>query len=130
MKIFYSSKLFDGIPLFMVRIYYKLRFETFPYGVKCYISCLSQNHINTVDSWSKLEDVIIYLNSMAFDHKKNIYGQQVFAMAPKMVGIKYSSDRVIHAFGYYATSQPLYNRLRDHFQLPSLVTLGRMTSKV
>ena len=67
---------------------------------------------------------------MAFDHKKNIQSQQFLTMAPKMVGIKYSSDIVIHAFGYYATLQTLYNRLRDDFQLPSLATLGRMTSKV
>ena len=64
---------------------------------------------------------------MAFDHKKNILSQQLLAMAPKMVGIKYSSDIIIHAFGYYATS-PI--RLRDNFQLPSLATLGRMKSKV
>ena len=67
---------------------------------------------------------------MAFDHKKNILIQQFLAMAPKMVGIKYSSDIVICTFGYYATSQTLYNRLRDDFQLPSLATLGRMISKV
>ena len=51
-------------------------------------------------------------------------------MVPKMVEIKYSSDIVICTFGYYATSQTSYNRLRDNFQLPSLATLGRMTSKV
>ena len=47
-----------------------------------------------------------------------------------MVGIKYSSDIVIHAFGYYAISQTLYNRLRDNFQLTLLATLERMMSKV
>ena len=67
---------------------------------------------------------------MAFDHKKNILSQQFLPMAPKMVGIKYSSDIVIHAFGYYETSWTLYNRLRHDFQLHSLATLGRMTSKV
>ena len=41
---------------------------------------------------------------MTFDHKKNILSQQFLAMAPKMVGIKYSSDIVIRAFGYHATS--------------------------
>ena len=59
---------------------------------------------------------------MAFDHKKNILSQQFLAMTPKMVEIKYSSDIVIHAFGYYATSRTLYNRLRNDFQLPSLAT--------
>ena len=51
-------------------------------------------------------------------------------MALKMVGIKYSSDIVIRAFGYNARSRTLYNRLRDDFQLTSLATLGGMTSKV
>ena len=67
---------------------------------------------------------------MAFDHKKNIQGQLFLVMAPKMFGIKYSSGIVICVFGYYATSQILYNRLRVDFQLPSLATLGRMMSKV
>ena len=47
-----------------------------------------------------------------------------------MIGIKYSSDIVIRAFGYYATSRTLYNRLRDDLQLPSLTTLRRIMSKV
>ena len=125
-----SSKFVDSIPLFMLRIYNNLCIEIFHYGVKCYISSLSKNRINTVDTWSKREEIIRYLNSMAFDHKKNILSQQILVMAPKMVGIKYRSDIVIHAFGYYATSQRLYSRLTDDFQLPSLATLGRMTSKV
>ena len=52
---------------------------------------------------------------MAFDHKKNILSQQFLAIALKIVGIKYSSDIVIQAFRYYATSWILYNRLRDNF---------------
>ena len=86
-----SSKFVDGIPLFMLRINNNLCFETFHCGGKCYISSLSKNCMNTVDTWSKLEEIIRYLNSMAFDHKKNILSQQFLAMTPKMVGIKYSS---------------------------------------
>ena len=67
-----SSKFVDGIPVFMLGIYNNLHFETFHYGVKCYISSLSKNHINTVGTWSKLEEIIWYLNFMAFDHKKII----------------------------------------------------------
>ena len=125
-----SSKFVDSIPLFMLRIYNNLHFEIFCYGVRCYISNLFKKHKNTYDTWSKFKEIIRYLNSMAFDYKKIILSQQFLAMAPKMVGIKYSSDIVIHAFGYYATSRTLYNRLRDNFQLPSLATLGRITSKV
>ena len=53
-----SSKFFDGIPLFMLRIYNDLHFETFYFGVEYYISSLSKNYINTVDNWSKLEEII------------------------------------------------------------------------
>ena len=114
----------------MLKIHNNLHFETFHYGVERYISSQSKNHINTVDTWSKLEEIIWYLYSMAFDNKKNILSQWFLAMAPKMVEMKYSSDIVIHAFGYYATSRTLYNSLRDDFQLLSLATLGRMMSKV
>ena len=58
-----------------------------------------RNCINTVDTWSKLEEIIRYFNSMAFDHQKNILSQQFLAMAPKMVEIKYSSDIVIRVLG-------------------------------
>ena len=57
---------------------------------------------------------------MAFDHKKNIMSQQFLAMAPKMVGIKYSSDIVISAFRYYATARTLYNRLKGNFQFSNI----------
>ena len=43
-----SSKFVNSIPLFMLRIYNNLRFETFHIGVNCYISSLSKNFINTV----------------------------------------------------------------------------------
>ena len=108
-----SSKFVDGIPLFMLRIYNNLHFETFHYGVKCYISSLSKNHISTVDTWSKLEEIIRYLNSMAFDQKY-----------PESTIFSYGSQNswnkiLLNTFRYYATSQTLYNRLRGNFQLPS-----------
>ena len=44
---------------------------------------------------------------MAFDYKKYIVSKQFLAMAPKMVGIKYSSDIVIRACGYSAIDQEM-----------------------
>ena len=88
----------------MLRIYNNLHLETFHYGVKCYISSLSKNRINTVDTWSKLEEIICYSNPMGFHHKKNILSQQFLAMAPKMVGIKILLRYSYTRFGYYATS--------------------------
>ena len=53
------------------------------------------------DTWSTLEEIICYLNSMSFDHKKDILSQHFSAVALKMVEMKCSSDIVIHAFEYY-----------------------------
>ena len=78
------SKVVDSIPLFMLRIYKNLLLQTFHYGVKCNISSLSKNHINTVDTWSTLKEIIQYLNSMAFDPKKDILHQHFSAMVPKI----------------------------------------------
>ena len=92
----------------MLKIDKNLRLQTSHYGVNCYISSPSKIHINTVDTWSALEDIVRYLNSIAFYHKKGILSQQLSAMAPKMVEKKYSSDIVIYAFEYYAISWSSY----------------------
>ena len=57
--------------------------------------------------------------------------QQLCVMAPVNVGKQlYGPDIIIRAFEYFATSRTLYNRLRRDFQLPSITTLTRITSKV
>ena len=63
---------------------------------------------------------------MAFD-PKDILSKHFSVIASKMVGMKYTSDIVMHAFEYYATLQLLINRFRQDFQL---ATLRRKTSKV
>ena len=53
---------------------------------------LSKNYINTVDTWAKLEEIILYSNSKASDYKKDILSHHFSVTAPKMVGMKYNSD--------------------------------------
>ena len=68
---------------------------------------------------------------METDHKKNIIQQQISVMSAKLIGNKiYNSDVVIRSFEYFSTSRALYNQLRNDFQLPSVSTLTRITSKV
>ena len=43
---------------------------------------------------------------------------------------KYSVETVIRAFEYFAMSRATYNCLKEDFQLPSITTLTRLTSKV
>lgn len=65
------------------------------------------------------------------DDKKRIIQQHLQAMGPRKVGRPlYTPDIVIRAFQDFATSRALYGRLRQEFQLPSIKTLTRITSKV
>ena len=52
-------------------------------------------------------------------------------MSAKTFGTKINGPEIIiRAFEYFATSRSLYNRLRVDYQLPSVSTLTRITSKV
>ena len=51
-------------------------------------------------------------------------------MAPFYVGEKkYESEIIIRSFEYFAMPRAFYIRLRDDYQLPSVTTLTRLTSK-
>lgn len=82
--------------------------ELFPFN------SLSKNRINQL-IWSTLEEIIRYLNSVAFDHKSDSLHFSV--MAPKTVRMKYSSDIITPAFEYYATSWSLYNKIFSYYHL-------------
>ena len=43
---------------------------------------------------------------------------------------KYELDTIVRAFQYFATSRATYNLLRNDYELPSVQTLTRLTSKV
>ena len=126
-----SQKFLNGVPLFLVKIFDTLRFETFHAGVKCFVSSLTKNRITDLDSWSKIDEVIRYLHFLELDHKKSLIQEELTAMGPVSVGKPiYSHQIIIRAFEYFATARCLYNLLRKDYQLPSIKTLTRITSKV
>ena len=51
-------------------------------------------------------------------------------MTPTVGKRMYSQELIVRAFQYFAISRNLYNRLRIDYQLPSIKTLTRITSKV
>ena len=116
----HSLQFFNGIPLFVVNISESLRFETFHFGVKCYVSTLSKNYLTiVVDSWSKLEEIIRYVNSMEMDNKKENIQQQLTVMSPKTVGTHiYGPEIIVRLFEYFVTSRSLHTLLRVDYQLP------------
>lgn len=122
----------SGIPRFLLKIKNNLSFEGFHCGVKCTVKPLSTNRIYLVDSVSRLNVAIHYLDSLTMDHKKNVISEQISSMdSLTYVGEKkYAADMIARAFEYFATSRSLYSRLRDDFELPSITLLTKLTSKV
>ena len=127
-----STHYENGVPLFLLKIYEDLRFETFQLGIKCYVNTLTRNRVIKMDKWSKFEEALNFLSSREADNNKMIVLQEQFAaMAPQKIGHPiYSHKFIVRAFEYFATSRSLYNRLRVDYKLPSVQTLTRITSKV
>lgn len=126
-----SKKFLSGVPSFMVKISPDQTFENFHLGVRCTAGSLSRNRITALKTWSALEENIRFLSSLEMDHKKEIIHQQLQAMGTQQIGKPlYTPDVMIRAFRYFATSRSLYQQLREDYQLPSIRTLTRITSKV
>ena len=130
--LFIQSLVFrNGVPNFLIKISPSLKYETFHLGVKCSVSSLSKNRITKLDKWSKLEEALRFLNSRDLDNKMEVMQEHFSAMSPQCVGKPlYSQDMIVRAFEYFCTSRSLYQRLRHDYQLPSVQTLTRITSKV
>ena len=47
-----SQEFHQGVPLFLVKLFNSLRFESYHMGVRCYIPSLSKNFITVIDTWS------------------------------------------------------------------------------
>ena len=47
-----SQQYLNGVPLFLVKIFKDLNFDTYHCGIKCTISALSKNRVMTVYAWS------------------------------------------------------------------------------
>ena len=126
-----SKEINNGVPLFVVKISQDLTYENYHLGVKCIATTLSVNSITTLNKWSRLEENIRFLKCLEVDQKKNIIHQQLQVMGPPCVGKPlYTSECIVRAFEYFSKSRSLYYRLRKDFQLPSVQTLNRITSRV
>ena len=126
-----SKEMKNGVPLFIVKISQDLTFENYHLGIKCISKTLSVNRITTLNKWSRLEENIRFLKFLEIDQKKNIIHQQLQVMGPPCIGTPlYESECIVRAFEYFSRSRSLYHRLRKDFQLPSIQTLTRITSRV
>ena len=126
-----SKKMCNGIPLFIVRISKDQKFENYHLGVKVTTPSLSKNKITVLKCWSAFDANLKYLSSVEVTNKQTVINQHISAMCSKTVGQKmYCPDIIIRAFQYFVLSRSLYHRLRIDYQLPSVQTLTKITSKV
>ena len=131
--IIQSGDYLDGtcVSRFTLKINSDFSFEGFHCGVKCTIIPLSRNRIYNLNKWSTIQEAIRYLHTMEIDNKKDVLRQQMKSMKACCVGEKkYELDTIVRAFQYFATSRATYNLLRNDYELPSVQTLTRSTSKV
>ena len=70
----------SGIPRFLLEIKNNLSFERFHCGVKCTVKPSSTNRIYLVDSASRLNVAIHYLDFLNMDHKRNVISEQISSM--------------------------------------------------
>ena len=123
----------SSITTFLLKIKNDLSYEGFHCGVACIISTLSRNRIRKLDTTSRVQEAIRYLSSLSKSNKKDVFLQEIDCMGWSLTHIgkkKYSAEIIARAFEYFATSRSLYQRLRDDYELPSVTTLTRLTSKV
>ena len=131
--IIQSSDYLDGtcVSRFNLKIHLDFSYEAFHCVIKCTINTLSRNRIHTLKKWSTIQEAIRYLNAMEIDNKKDVLRQQMNSMKACCVGEKkYELNTIIRAFEYFATSRATYKILRNDYELPSVQTLTRLTSKV
>ena len=125
-----ANSLYAGAARFLVTINSDLSFEYHHYGVKVSITTLAKNKIFRLDRWSKVNEVIRYLNCLEVDLKHQVLLKHLDSLGSVKVGMKmYDPEVMVMAFEYAATSRSAYTRIKEDINLPSLKVLSRLTSK-
>ena len=83
-----------------------------------------------VHAWSVFEEIMRYFENMEIDNTTYVLQGHLSATEPTVIGKRmYSQEVIAPAFRYFTTSRSLCNRSRIDYQLPSIKTLIRITSK-
>ena len=120
-----------GVPKFLIKIQEDHSFETYHYGVRCFVPSLVKNRVTKLKHWSEIEEIIRHLRLTEPTPKENVMKDQLMAMGVTLVGEKkYTVETTVRAFEYFALSRSTYSRLREDFELPCIATLTSLTSKI
>ena len=120
-----------SVPEFLLLIRDDFTYDAYHYGIKTTIKSLSQNRITNLKRWSHIQEAIRYLSNCDVSGKKDVLREMICSMGPTPVGKKkYEIETLIRAFKYFSISRSAYFRFRRDYELPSVDTLTRITSKV
>ena len=110
-----SREFKKGIPNFLIKIKKNQRYETYHYGVRCYLQFLNTLKLRHLNKWSIVDNIITELHLMQNDKKKKIILEHITAMAPAKIGFTiYRPEQILRAFNYLS-SLALYSILFAHY---------------
>ena len=89
-----SHHYLNGKPLFLIKIFKNLNFETYHCGIKCTISTLSKNRVMTVHAWSIFEEITLYLKNMKIDCKNCVLLEHRSTMALTVIEKRNVKSRI------------------------------------
>ena len=77
-----------------------------------------------------MAEAIRYLTNIELSIKKQVIVESLSSMKVLSIGdTLYSSNTIVRAFEYFSVSRALYKQIRNDYQLPSVSTLQKLTSK-
>ena len=83
-----SAEMKNGIAQYSLRINKDLTYDAFHIGIPCTISTLSRNRINSLDTWSKIDEALRFFHEKETSHHENVILEQMNNMRPPKVGEK------------------------------------------
>ena len=84
-----SDDMMNGTPRYSLRVNKDLSYDAYHIGIPCTITTLSRNRINSLDTWSKLDEALRFLHQKETTHHEEIILEQMNNMRPPKVGEKF-----------------------------------------
>ena len=123
-----------GIPLFSLDVNEDFTYEAYHCGSRCRLKNLETHYIKKINRQSIIEEAIRFLMNLGYvllNRKQTTILNQISLLGPFAIGNrKFNIETIVQAFEYFVTSRSGYSKFRRDFELPSVSTLTRLTSKV
>ena len=120
-----------GIPLFSLDVNEDFTYEAYHCGSRCWLKNLEALSIKKINRQSLIEEAIRFLKNLEINRKQKTILNPISLLAPIAIGNrKYNNETIVQAFEYFVTSRSGYSKFWRDFELPSVYTLTRLTSKV